>query len=269
MDRFDLIMTDAQIKEMTERRKLLIDMIKNLKKRSLKAPPGSLRIKTSHNRDQYFHYGDSGLNYIPRKDDELAFRLAQKDYEEKLISAFEAQLKAIDQFLKCYDHNAPMKVYEDLSVQRKRIVKSIFMSDEEYVKQWLSEPYDKLGFKNGDPVYITANGERVRSKSEMLIANELLRFGIPYRYEFPVFSDGVKIAAPDFNCLNVRLHKDYYWEHLGMMGNEEYANNNCRKMERYLTAKDFDMTKLITTYETDRHPININAIDATIRRYLM
>lgn len=269
MDRNVLIMSDTQLKEMAERRNLLVELIKNLKKRGLKAPPGSLRIKTSHNSSQYYQYVDNGLSYIPRKDDELAYRLAQKDYEEKVIATFEKQLKAIEQFLKDYDRNAPMNVFEDLSEQRKCLVKSIFMSNEEYAKQWLSEPYDKLGFKNGDPVYNTANGERVRSKSEMLIANELLRFGIPYRYEYPVFSNGVKIAVPDFNCLNVRLRKDYYWEHLGMMGNEEYANKNCRKMEKYMMAKDFDMTRLITTYETDRHPINIDAIDATIRRYLL
>ena len=77
------------------------------------------------------------------------------------------------------------------------------------------------------------------------------------------------IAAPDFNCLNVRSRKDYYWEHLGMMGDAGYANNNIRKIEKYALAKDFDESRLILTFETDKHPLNTKIIEAKIKRYLL
>ena len=118
-------------------------------------------------------------------------------------------------------------------------------------------------------MFYTDKGERVRSKSEVLIANELYRHGIPYRYEYPVFNNGVIMAAPDFNCLNVRLRKEYYWEHLGMMGKEEYANRNTAKIEKYTLAKDFDETSLILTFETDRHPLNTKIIEQKIGTYLI
>ena len=34
--------------------------------------------------------------------------------------------------------------------------------------------------------YYTIKGERVRSKSEKIIADELYRYQIPYKYEFPL-----------------------------------------------------------------------------------
>ena len=77
------------------------------------------------------------------------------------------------------------------------------------------------------------------------------------------------IAAPDFNCLNVRLRKEYFWEHLGMMGEEKYADRNVKKLEKYTFAEDFDEAKLIITMETDNKPLDTRVIDEKIRRFLL
>ena len=77
------------------------------------------------------------------------------------------------------------------------------------------------------------------------------------------------IAAPDFNCLNVRLRKEYFWEHLGMMGEEKYADRNVKKLEKYTFAEDFDETNLIITMETDNKPLDTRVIDEKIRRFLL
>ena len=76
------------------------------------------------------------------------------------------------------------------------------------------------------------------------------------------------MAAPDFNCLNVRLRKEYYWEHLGMMGKEEYADRNVKKIEKYSLAEDFDEAGLILTMETENKPLDTRVIEEKIRRYL-
>ena len=144
-----------------------------------------------------------------------------------------------------------------------------FLTDEEFVAQWQAVPYQRLGFRKDDPEYYTQRGERVRSKSEILIADALYRHNIPYRYEYPLYVDGVLVAAPDFNCLNVRLRKEHYWEHLGMMGDKDYVNHNVKKLERYSLAKDFDDSGLILTFESESQPINIRVIEEEIRKYLL
>ena len=241
-------------------------------KRLNKSPDGYLRISKKWNKSQYYHRTDpkdpSG-KYIAEKDHKLAARLAQKDYDKKLLDALTAQQKAIDRFLKNYDPDAAIEVYENLSEQRKELVTPEFLSDEEFIRQWLNQPYTRLGFKEDDQEFYTANGERVRSKSEILIADALLRFQVPYLCEYPVFNNGVIFAAPDFKCLNKRLRKVYYWEHLGKLGELDYANRNVKKLEKYALADNFDESSLILTCETDSHPLNTKVIEAKIRKYLL
>ena len=54
-----------------------------------------------------------------------------------------------------------------------------------------------------------------------------------------------------------------------MMGDQDYANRNVNKIEKYMLAGDFDMTKLILTFETEKHPLNTKVIEEIIRTYLL
>jgi len=74
--------------------------------------------------------------------------------------------------------------------------------------------------------------ELVTSKSEVIIANLLLAAKVPYEYErlldcpaFPV--------KPDFTILNLKGEPVLYWEHLGMLGDEEYDQKWERKRQSY------------------------------------
>ena len=261
----------------------LISELENLKKaiknkmtiihhRIEAAPDGSLRMAKRWNQYQFFHREgpeDPNGTYLPRKDHDTAVRLAQKDYDTRLLAELEKQLKAIERFLSSYNPDAAAQVYAKLSAPRKALVDKGFLTDEEFVAQWQAVPYQRLGFRKDDPEYYTQRGERVRSKSEILIADALYRHNIPYRYEYPLYVDGVLVAAPDFNCLNVRLRKEHYWEHLGMMGDKDYVNHNVKKLERYSLAKDFDESGLILTFETESQPINTRVIEEKIRKYLL
>lgn len=251
------------------------DISERIKKISLRlenSPPGSLRIIKNRKSNQFYHRinpSDPQGKYIPQKTHCLAVSLAQKDYDKKLLKTLIDQQNAINRFLKDYDPYAAQKVYMSLIEPRQQLVTPEYLSDEEFIKQWLNTPYDKLGFSKNDPEYFTAKGERVRSKSEILIADALYRHNIPYRYEFPVYHNGVLMAAPDFNCLNVRLRKEYYWEHLGKLGDKDYADRNVRKLEKYSLADDFDETMLLLTFETDSHPLNTKVIEEKIHKYLL
>ena len=236
------------------------------------SPEGFLRISQKRDKNQYYHRtgpNDPNGKYIPENDHLLAERLAQKDYDTKLLKVLNEQQKTIERFLNDFDPEAAEQVYNDLSEQRKALVTPEHLSDEEFIRQWLSQPYTRLGFDEGDQEFYTANGERVRSKSEILIADALLRNNVPYLCEYPVYNHGVIFAAPDFKCLNVRLRKVYYWEHLGKLGDPGYANRNVKKLDKYALADDFDETELILTFETDSHPLNTRVIEEKIRKYLL
>ncbi len=260
------------IKRLHEQSDLIEEHIKMVNKRIVKAPSGSLRISPSNKCIQYYHItdiNDTHGKYLTKKDRPLAARLAQKDYDNKLLKVLEEQKRAIDRFLKDYDPDAAQQVYEKLTDPRKELVTPEFLSDEEFIRQFLSQPYTRPGFKSTDPEFYTDNGERVRSKSEILIANAMFRNKVPYLCEFPVYDNGVIFAAPDFKCLNVRLRKFFYWEHLGKLGDQDYVNWNANKFEKYTLSKDFDESRLILTFETDNHPLNTRVIEEKIRRFLL
>lgn len=247
------------------------ERIKIISKRLEKAPEGTLRVSKKCNKHQFYY--KTGLyqpgKYIPNKDRALAVQLAQKDYDTKLLKVLKEQKKAIENFIEAYDPDAAEQVYEKLSEQRKALVTPEYLSDEEFVQQWMSQPYNRLGFKKEDQEFYTAKGERVRSKSEILIADALLRHDVPYLCEVPVYNNGVIFAAPDFKCLNKRLRKVYYWEHLGKLGDQEYSDRNVKKLEKYALADDFDEKSLILTFETENHPLNTKVIEEKIRKYLL
>jgi ATP-dependent DNA helicase RecQ len=91
----------------------------------------------------------------------------------------------------------------------------------------------------------TLKGEYVRSKSEVIIANILYHTGIPYTYEQPLYAPSGLAKYPDFTI--EWRGKTYYWEHLGMLNQDDYAGNWESKKAWY--AKHFP-DQLITTEES-------------------
>ncbi len=79
--------------------------------------------------------------------------------------------------------------------------------------------------------YQTLSGEMVRSKSEVIIANILTERGIAFIYEPELKSSNGEMYRPDFEIASGG--KIYYWEHLGMIDNEEYLANWQIKKEWY------------------------------------
>jgi archaellum component FlaC len=82
-------------------------------------------------------------------------------------------------------------------------------------------------------IHRTMRGEKVRSKSEAIIANILFGMGLDYRYEYPIegtIASGVR--RPDFVFFN-KAGSPIIWEHLGMLDNAEYAERWKQKLNWY------------------------------------
>ncbi len=102
-----------------------------------------------------------------------------------------------------------------------------------------------------DRPYLTLKGEYVRSKSELIIANELYVNQIPYEYEKPLYLKGRSYPVhPDFTIYTPQQNLTVYWEHCGLMGNEEYRAKWEHKRQAYERSKISEWNKnLIVTYE--------------------
>lgn len=72
----------------------------------------------------------------------------------------------------------------------------------------------------------------VRSKSEVIIANEIISAGIPFKYEEPLDKNKGKYLLPDFTFVD-DSGEIIIWEHLGMLGLPAYREAWERKLKRY------------------------------------
>ena len=79
-------------------------------------------------------------------------------------------------------------------------------------------------------IHQTISGQMVRSKSEVIIANLLTQYNIPFAYEKILEANNVRFS-PDFT-IKVK-DKTYYWEHLGMLDLEQYRQNWAIKKAWY------------------------------------
>lgn len=258
-------------KKLKERQKRLLQIRKEKEKSLEKAPEGTLHICRSGGRVQYYQRKDpkdcSG-RYICKKDIQIAERLAQKDYDKKVLSAVKKELKVIDKFLMEYPMRNAEEVYEMLHQERQKLIVPIYETDEQFVRDWESVRYVGKEFYEDIPEFYTAKGERVRSKTEVIIADALNREGIPYRYECPIYLDGAGMFYPDFMVLNLQTRKEMYWEHFGMMDDPDYAENAIHKIAKYEENGLFLGDRLILTYETRKNPINQKQIKKIVQHYL-
>lgn len=254
------------------RREFLDKTIKYLEEREDNYPEGTLRIRTRNNKGIYYHRiekTNSCGQYIPRADDELTRQLAQKSYEKDYKKSAINELKSIDRFLAEAERSDCTSCYSKLNRLRKELVSPIEISDTEYREAWEKTDYEGLKYMEGDTTnYVTDAGEHVRSKSELMIANALYKYNIPYKYECPLTVGGSTIY-PDFTLLNVRKRKVLYWEHFGMMGDIEYCNNAINKINKYSNSGIILGDRLLTSFETSSTPLTTNFIKQIIETYLL
>lgn len=213
--------------------------------------------------------GGSRRRYLSEKDKSLICELAQKNYDEKVLAAAKEELKLLTRLINKYQSGIAEDVYNKLLPVRQQLVKPILLPEDEFVKKWLEQPYEKLGFDIGAPEFYTEKRLRVRSKSEIGIANKYDSIGIPMLYEKPIFLKGWGRVWPDFTLLNVRLRKEYAHEHLGMMDDPEYAKDSVAKIHAYEKNGYFPGKNLILTFETRDNPFDTKIIEDIAKQYLL
>ncbi len=249
-----------KIKNILKSREEYLLRLKKEKEQALKnVPEGVLRICPHGKRAQYYWRKDAkdlSGTYIRDKDISLAQKLAQKDYDKKILASIEKELNA----LRKYQANSPdtyvEQVYETLHKERQKLIIPIIDTDEQYIQKWENITYHGKEIGENTPEIYTAKGERVRSKSEVIIADILGSEGIPYKYECPLKLKGWGTVYPDFTVLNVAGRKELYWEHFGMMDDMDYVEKALHKITLYEQNEIFPGDKLILTYETQKNPIN-------------
>lgn len=256
---------------LVERRKLLQKLQQKLERNRLEHPGGMVKVIRHKKSFQYYQKADSKApwKYIPKRERSKAERIVNCEYLEALRTQIAGEIETLNRALKQSFPKSLEDLYSGLSDGRKALIRRVFPSEEEFVQAFINEEYKPLEAFSENKQFETGKGEFVRSKSELMIAEALIRNGIPYQYEYPVRLKGRGIVYSDFRCLNVRRREVILWEHLGKMGDESYANAAIQKVRDYEESGFAVGKNLIITEESAGVPLTPSTINRWIKRMLL
>lgn len=260
----------TQLERFIKKRLQFIAAVISRKPTSVPDENEHLRVSEEHGYFRYFlisSKGDRLGKYVPKESLQEAAAVAQRDYDRKVLSAAEKEQRLLTAYLKFAAENNINKVYDNLIAGRKALVKPVYPTDEDCIEAWRKIPRRIKPTENVTAGYVTKNGETVRSKTEVLIADSLCDAGIPYLYEQQLMMRGGTVY-PDFTILDVKNRRMLYWEHFGLMEDRDYVKTMLWKVKNYLAEGIIPGRDLIMTFESSTYPIGSKDIRVMIGAFL-
>lgn len=249
-----------------------------------KSPEGRLtvRFKSGHPTYGIKDYRNKTEKYINVQNKQLLAEMQEKEYCIALKKAAEEEYKQIEKVLSILDKTPDLNsVFYNIPDDRRSQIKPYESSEAEEVRKIIEKDrkFWKVAYSgnkkdiNSNTNYVTLNGERVRSKSELIIADRLKVAGIPYYYEghhllIDEETDAWDVWYPDFHVLNSKTGQLFFWEHFGMMDNPDYCASTLYKLETYAKHGLVMGKNLIVTLESSKHPLNTEYVDKIIKTFL-
>lgn len=233
------------------------------------SPEGTLTTRKQYGGIRYISQSEGKQTYLNRSEAKKIKALQQKLYCKKLYVAATENNTNLEKVIHILGNiKTPERVFLEIPPEKRSMIEPYqYMNQKEvpkiFTKYKSPNRVDNSSFK-------TLNGEYVRSKSELIIADRLKASGVVYDYEPPILADGeLDIWHPDFLVLNGRTGETYYWEHFGMLDNPEYCESFQFKMERYAKIGIFPGINLLVTTESSKHPLSTEYVDTLIRQFLL
>ena len=256
--------------ELATRREYLDELIQAKVSEIDKAPEGMLRVSSHRNKCQYYHRRTSKEKngvYIRKDQQPLASALAQKNYNQLLVEAAQEEKQLIQNLENFYQNQSLEQVIQSVPQTHQPLITPIQEPFDSFIANWMATPYQPKEFSEYTPEFYSEKGERMRSKSEVLIANLLTRYSVPYLYEKPLYLRGIGTVYPDFTLIDRNTRQEMYWEHMGMLNDSDYREHALSKITHYERNDIFPGERLILTHETSKNPLNMRVVEELIKKY--
>ena len=133
-------------------------------------------------------------------------------------------------------------------------------------EEWWSKPYKEYWGHPENKTKLTSRGQKVRSISELLIAEALYKYSIPFHYEEELEVEG-KTFAPDFTFEGWD-YKKFYLDYFGMMDQPKYAKRNFIKLDDYYDIGLIPGDNLIVAFDS-KGIMNAGVIEDIIKNEII
>lgn len=273
---------DAQIKEILS----IYESLRDSFKFSLEnAPEGKLIHQKNGNNNQFLLLTYENGKRVRRginKNKQLIRELAKKEFDCKAYKILSNNIEAYQHAVKKQIAFDPKQIIASMTKAYSQLSEEYFYSladipisansdNESHIRikrheEWWKQPYKEYW---GHPEYktrTTPRGQKVRSGSELLIAETLYRYSVPFHYEEELEIDG-KVYAPDFTFEDYDK-KPFYLEYFGMMNNTNYSKKNFLKLDDYYNIGLIPGDNLIVVFDSNGI-MNMGMIDAIVRNEII
>lgn len=245
------------------------DEVRNEKDKMSKLVPKGVKLRAARHRNSFQYYirktEEKTGTYLGKEKIEEAKCLAQVEYYEKLEQLLAQKLAGLEKLKVAMGEDPFESIEKRLCPGKAELISRVYYNDTQYIKEWTEQEYMEMGFREGAPEFYTRQGLRVRSKSEVIIADMLDEMSIPFLYEKPL-NLRHRTVHPDFTLLDIINRQEIYWEHFGMMDDADYRNNAFCKMREYEESGIYQHDRLIWTFETGKYPLNTKVLRRMIKQ---
>ena len=214
---------------------------------------------------------------ITRRPD-LVATFARKEYLRKALAVIDHDVRTLERAVRRYKRFDPEEVvgslssaYRDLPLDAfyhplvDTVALSLDATDEQRIAShaaWGAEASGPSDYLPEGRTLRTSRGERMRSKAEVLIAETLYSYGIPFRYEQELEAGGATFH-PDFTFEGAG-GKEFYLEFCGMMDDPAYVEGHKRKRSAYEAAGIAEWDNIIYLYASG-NSMDMMYVDSVVR----
>lgn len=276
--------TDARLKNELSQAK---ERLKAAKQEYRKLPSGRLECHRRKSRSgeavnySWYIVKNKKRNTLPKKEQRLAEQLAYKRKLQKEIGELENRIMAINTYMgitkgtgskqltSAANKTVKKNMHRRLTIQNdevERLAKCYHDSLYGDWAKWAAQDYNDKDFHKNEYTVQSITGRWVRSRIEAIIEGVLHNHGLYYRYEPPYKLDGIWLH-PDFEIMNPKTGETVLWEHLGLMSDPGYVEDNIRKFAAYTRSGYYPNKNLILTSESDDKYIDVQLIEAIVEYF--
>lgn len=169
-----------------------------------KMPPGQLSIRMSRGKVNYAYVlteeNGKQLRRGITNNHEMLHALARKKYLQQSLKLLDKNIPALEKLLAAHEAPTPDNIIKSLPKAYQQLPPEAFLPGLREQMKWADAEYEKNTYRQESKIHITARGLKVRSKSEVIIADKLDAYGIPYHYDELIYIEN-QTLSPDFIIL--------------------------------------------------------------------
>ena len=246
--------------------------IADIEKELAGMPDGALSTEIRHGKPTYVlntKDGDKRVRRSLSKEPQMILAILRRESLQSDLKKFQANLAAIKAAADVYQETGGMETISEL-LEQWPDANDLLAGDslmDPHGRLWMQQPYKQFSGYPEAKRQRTRNGLAVRSKSELLIAERLYDYHVPFRYE-QVLEFGSMTLAPDFTIRRAD-GKLLYWEHMGIMQQRSYRDNQVHKIQVYADNNIVPWDNLIITFDDASGRVDMREIDSRIRNRIL